>query len=146
MIDKYAPALGSRFCSNPALLIHVYRYTLMVYRYTFATAKFLNRCTGTHFGCTGTHFGCTSTLCPLPLFKQGVPVHLNDVPVHLILWCFLALLEFPRFHQSFAHILNASYWLPGHKSLYTYALDLKDLHKSKNTKEIKSTYPHAECG
>ena len=139
MIDKYAPALGSQFCSIPALLIHVYRYTLMVYRYTFATVDFLIRC-------TGTLFGCTSTLCPLPLLLQGVPVHINDVSVHLILWCFLALLEFPRLHQLLAHILSASYWLPGHKSLYTYVLDLKDLHKSKNTQEIKSTYPYAECG
>ena len=80
MIDKYAPTLRSHFSSIPALLIHVYRYTLMVYRYTFATANFLIRCTGTHIGCTG-------TLCPLPLFKQGVPVHINDVPVHFALWC-----------------------------------------------------------
>ena len=130
MIDTYAPAIESQFCSIPALLIHVYRYTLMVYRYTFATAKFLNRCTGTHFGCTG-------TLCPLPLFKQGVPIHINDVHVHLILWCFSSIAGVPETSSIVCHILSASYWLPGHKSLYTYVLDLKDLHKSKNTKEIK---------
>ena len=139
MIDKYAPTLGSHICSIPALLIHVYRYTLMVYRYTFATANFLIRCTGTHIGCTG-------TLCLLQLFYQGVPVHINDVPVHFAHWSFLALLKLLKLHQSIAHILSDSCWLPGRKSLYTYALDLKDMYKSKNTNEIKSTYPHAKCG
>ena len=147
MIDKYAPALGSQFCSIPAFLIHVYRYILMVYQYTFDTVDFLIRCTGTRLGCTG-------TLCPLPLLLQGVPVHINDVPVHLVLWCFPSIAEVPetssivRPHpQCFilaSRILSASYWLPGQKSLYTYVLYLKDLHKSKNTQKIKSTYPFAE--
>ena len=103
----------------------------------------------------------------LPIFYSGVPVHIEGVPVHfahchffaqvyrytlrvyrytLPTSAFLALLEFLKLHQSFAHILDDSYLLPGHKSLYIYALNLKDLHKSKNTKEIKSTYPLPDLG
>ena len=59
---------------------------------------------------------------------------------------FLALLGFPRLRQLFTHIHSASYWLPGHTSLCTYVLNLKDLHKSKNIEEIRSTYSYAKCG
>ena len=59
---------------------------------------------------------------------------------------FLALLEFLRLRQLFTHVHSASYWLPGHTSLCTYVLNLKDLHKSKNIEEIRSTYSYAECG
>ena len=64
----------------------------------------------------------------------------------LLFGTFPALLQFPKLHQSVANILNDPYLLPGHKSLYNYALDLKDLYKSKNTKAIKSTYSYVKCG
>ena len=95
----------------------------------------------------------------MSLFFIGVPVHVEGVPVHFA-YChfsaqvyrymfkvyrytlpygaFPALLQFSKLHQSVANILNDPYFLPGHKSLYNYALDLKDLHKSKKTqKQLK---------
>ena len=96
----------------------VYWYTFRVYRYTLPTVTFLARCTYT-----------------FKVYRYTLPTG-----------AFLALLEFLRLHQSFAHILSDSFWLPGHKYLYTYALDLKDLHKPKNTKAIKSTYPMPNVG
>ena len=112
-------------------------------------------------------WGCTGTICPLPLFKQVVPVQVWVVPVQYVhcrfssklyrykfglyrynmsTGAFLALLEFPRLRQLFTHIHSASYWLLGHTSLCTYVLNLKDLHKSKNIEEIRSTYSYAKCG
>ena len=89
----------------------------------------------------------------------GVPIHVSGVPVHfgychfsaqvyrymlkvyrytLPIATFPALLQFPKLHQSVANILNDPYLLPGHKSLYNYALYLKDLYKSKKTqKQLK---------
>ena len=117
--------------------------------------------------CTGTCLSCTGTISPLLIFKQVVPVQVWVVPVQYVhchfssrlywykfglYWynmstgAFLALLEFPRLRQLFTRIHNASYWLPGHTSLCTYVLNLKDLHKSKNTEEIRSTYSYAKCG
>ena len=63
----------------------------------------------------------------------------------LVAGAFPALLHFPKLHQSVAIILNDPYLLPGHKSLYNYALDLKNLYKSRNTKAIKGSYSHANC-
>ena len=97
----------------------VYRYTLKVYRYTFAYC----------------HFSAHVYRYTLKVYRYTLPSG-----------AFPALLQSPKLHQSFANVLNDSYLLSGHKSLYNYALDLKDLHKSKNTKAIKSTYPHAKCG
>ena len=124
--------------------------------------------------CTGTSLSCTGTISPLLIFKQVVPVQVWVVPVQV--WvvpvqyvhyhfssklyrykfglyrynmstgAFLALLEFPRLRQLFTHIHSVSYWLPEHTSLCTYVLNLKDLHKSKNIEEIRSTYSYAKCG
>ena len=139
LIYKCAPTFRPNSKENPVISIQVYRYTLMVYRYTFSTAHFLLRCTGTLLGCIG-------TLCPLPLFQQGVPVHFSGVPVHFAHWCFSSIAEVPETSSIVFPHPHDLYWLPEHKSLYTYALDLKGLHKSNNTKAIKSTYPHAKCG
>ena len=110
----------------------VYRYTLVVYRYTFATINFLHMCTGTHLGCTGYTFGVYRyTLSIATFLARCTGTHKWCTGTLCSTGAFLALLEFPRLHQLFAHILSASYWLPGHKSLCTYVLDLKDLHKSK---------------
>ena len=97
---------------------------------------------------------------------MGVPVQVEGVPVqvglcHFSAWvyryrlkvyryrlaigAFPALLHFPKLHQAVAIILNDPYSLSGHKFLYNYALDLKNLYKSRNTKTIKSTYSHAKC-
>ena len=104
-------------CAHWHFSSKLYWYIFVLYRYNVLTATFQASCTGTYLCCTG-------TMCP---------------------GAFLALLEFPRLYHLFAHILSASYWLPGHTSLYTYVLNLKDLHKSKNIEEIRSTYPYAKC-
>ena len=117
--------------------------------------------------CTGTSLSCTGTISPLLIFKQVVPVQVWVVPVQYVhchfssklyrykfglyrynmsTGAFLALLKFPRLRQLFTHIHSASYWLPEHTSLCTYVLNLKDLHKSKNIEEIRSTYSYAKCG
>ena len=117
--------------------------------------------------CTGTCLSCTDTISPLLIFKQVVPVQVWVVPVQYVhchfssklyqykfglyrykmsTGAFLALLGFPRLRQLFTHIHSASYWLPRHTSLCTYVSNLKDLHKSKNIEEIRSTYSHAKCG
>ena len=138
-IDKSALAYSSSSWTNPIISMQMYRYMLVMYRYNFTTVNF-------RAGCTSTCLSCTDTMCPLPIFKQVVPVHVWVVPVQWSSGAFLVLLKFPRLHQLFARVLSASYWLPGHTSLYTYVLDLKDLHKSKNIEDIKSTYPYAKCG
>ena len=117
--------------------------------------------------CTGTSLSCTGTISPLLIFKQVVPVQVWVVPVQYVhchfssklyrykfglyrynmsTGAFLALLEFSRLRQLFTHIHIASYWFPGHTSLYTYVLNLKDLDNSKNIEEIRSTYSYAKCG
>ena len=127
-----------------------------LYRYNFTTVDFQASCTSTTLGCTG-------TICPLPIFHQVVPVQVWVVPVQYVYCHFssklyrykfglyrykmstgalLALLGFSRLRQLFTHIHSASYWLPGRTSLCTYVSNLKDLHKSKNIEEIKSTYSH----
>ena len=117
--------------------------------------------------CTGKSLSCTGTISPLLIFKQVVPVQVWVVPVQYVhchfssklyrynfglyrynmsTAAFLSLLEFPRLRQLFTHIHIASYWLPGHSSLCTYVLNLKDLHTSKNIEEIRSTYSYAKYG
>ena len=98
--------------------LEVYWYRLEVYRYRLATGAFLYGCTGTSQSCTGT--GCLCTF-------------------------FSAMLHFPKLHQAVAIILTDPYSLSGHETLYNYALNLKNLYKSKNTKTIKSTYSYAKC-
>ena len=159
-VDESALAYGSNSWPNPASSMQLYRYMFKLYRYNFTTVDFQESCTDTSLGCTG-------TICPLPIFQQVVPVQVWVVPVQHVHWCFLdklyrykfglyrynmssgaflALLEFPRLRQLFTHIHSASYWLPGHTSLCTYILNLKDLHTSKNIEEIRSTYSYAKYG
>ena len=158
-VDKSALAYGSSSWTNPAISMQLYRYKFKLYRYNFTNVDFQASCTGTSLGCTG-------TICLLPLFQQVVPVQVWVVPVQYVhchffsklyrykfglyrynmsTGAFLALLEFPRLRQLFTHIHSASYWLPEHTSLCTYVLNLKDLHKSKNIEEIRSTYSYAKC-
>ena len=159
-VDESALAYGSNSWTNPASSMQLYRYKFKLYRYNFTTVDFQASCTGTSLSCTG-------TICPLPIFQQVLAVQFWVVPVQYV-YChffsklyqykfglyrykmstgaFLALLEFPRLRQFLTHIHIASYWLPGYTSLCTYILNLKDLHKSKNIEEIRSTYSYAKCG
>ena len=145
-VDESALAYGSSSWTNPAISMQLYRYMFKLYRYNFTTVDFQASCTGTSLGCTG-------IICPLPLFQHVVPVQYVHCHFFSKLYrynmftgAFLALLEFPRLRQLFTHIHSASYWLPGHTSLCTYVLNLKDLHKSKNIEEVRSTYSYAKCG
>ena len=159
-VDESALAYGSNSWTNPASSMQLYRYKFKLYGYNFTTVDFQASCTGTSLSCTG-------TICPLPIFQQVVPVQVWVVPVQYVYrhfssklyrykfglyrykmstGAFLALLEFPRLRQLLTHIHIASYWLPGYTSLCTYVLNLKDLHKSKNIEEIRSTYSYAKCG
>ena len=159
-VDESALAYGSNSWTNPASSMQLYRYKFKLSRYNFTTVDFQASCTGTSLSCTG-------TICPLPIFQQVVLVQVWVVLVQYV-YChffnklyrykfglyrykmstgaFLALLEFPRLRQLLTHIHIASYWLPGYTSLCTYVLNLKDLHKSKNIEEIRSTCSYAKYG
>ena len=67
---------------------------------------------------------------------MGVPVQVEGVPVQVGHWCFSSIVALPKLHQAVAIILNDLYSISGHKSLYNYALDLKNLYKSRNTKKV----------
>ena len=79
------------------------------------------------------------------LFCMGVPVQVEGVRVQVGHCAFPALLHFPKLHQAVAIILNDRNSLSGHESLYNYALNLKNLYESINTKTIKSTYSYTKC-
>ena len=150
-VDESALAYGSSSWTNPAISMQLYRYKFKLYRYNFTTVDFQASCTGTSLSCTG-------TICPLPIFQQVVPAtaphffsklyryKLKLYRYNMSIGAFLALLEFPRLCQLLTHIHIASYWLLGYTSLCTYVLNLKDLHKSKNIEEIRSTCSYAKCG
>ena len=138
-IDKSALAYGSSSWTNPAISMQLYQYMFKLYRYNFTTVDFQASCTGTSWVVPVQYVHCRFS-SKLYRYKFGLYRY------NMSTGAFLALLEFPRLRQLFTHIHSASYWLLGHTSLCTYVLNLKDLHKSKNIEEIRSTYSYAKCG
>ena len=138
-VDESALTYGSSSWTNPAISMQLFRYKFKLYRYNFTTVDFQASCTGTSLVVPVQDVYCLFS-SKLYRYKFGLYRYKMSTGA------FLALLGFPRLRQLFTHIHSASYWLPGHTSLCTYVLNLKDLHKSKNIEEIRSTYSYAKCG